>query len=740
MTQPYGATAKVWRAYEAHGWGASMLPVVSDPSKKIDENSKMKQLGKTPSVLTPSGTVVGLSKWTTLTPTQKQRELWASQNYGICIRCGTVVAFDCDVNDAALAQELFSLFSVMFGAAPVRRRAGSSRWLAVLRIDIPVSKSRAVFPTGDAFEVLGLGQQFVAEGTHPSGSRYTWSPELGELDAVPETTPDAVNGFLAYLSEKYNAEVAQGRMTAPRVVGETIYEPDPIADFLRATGRVIDEKDGVLHIRCPWEHEHSTESSVSATSYFSRGALGKSEPGFKCMHAHCANKTYDDLLVWAHSEGFVAPTASDFPQLPALEEDEAEIARLKAIIEGARDPKTLIVKACLPTVMAALRMKDYCRVELAYDTFTGGVVYRDVAEAGKPLRGDGGSYVEWRVFGDAEGVLMRARLEHEFQFAPVGRELMRDAINGLALGGICTVDTMQDYLNMHLPAWDGVPRVETFFEKYCGAEPSLFSSELGRYLFAALYGRAWSSGGVKADITPILVGRQGTFKSTLISALALKPDTFGELDFSKKDDDLKRLIRGRCVIELPEMNGFSKRDADSIKFFLSLKEDSWIPKYMENFVTSPRRCVFLASTNNTEVLSDPTGSRRFAPIETGEIRIDEVRVLVPQLWAEGKAIFEKEGIPHRKLESLAAARASRFEASDPWAEAIADWLSEQESLPENERTPITPKSVMLLALGLPVSRVKPSDTRRVGALLRSLGLSPRYDKGKDGRTVRVWKR
>lgn len=734
----FGAPRETWVAYAKNGWKQSMLPVVSDPSAKIDPSSSLKALGKSPSVLTPSKTVVGVLDWTSLNITSAMLTAWSTRDYGICIRCGDVIAFDCDVDDPKLAADIYDEFSLVFGDnVPVRRRPGVARWLATVKITEPIPKSRVLFPGGGMLEILGSGQQFVAEGTHPSGHRYAWSAPL-VLDLLPTVSPEQVYDFAEGIAKRYNAEFERGRKS-DRPTGETLNLDDPLADWLRANGYVQEESGGVLHMTCPWESSHTSQSAASATSYFVAGLNGRSTPGFKCMHAHCLHRSYDDLLKWAHGKGYQAPTSSMFPELPVPQEDEEDKA-LFAIIRRYTDPKTERVDATLPSVMAALQLRSYTGVCLAYDSFTGAVVYKDVvSDRARPLRGDKGFYTEWRVFGDSEAVLMRSRLEAEYGFKSISKELMRDAVNGVALGGLTVVDTMQEFIGKRLPEWDGVPRVERFFTDICGAEDSEYARELGRYVFAALFGRAFTTTGIKADITPILIGKQGTYKSTLVAAFALKPGTSREVPFLARDDDMKRMMRGASVVEIPELSGMGKRDVDEVKFFLSLIEDSWIPKYQEATITVPRRCVFFATTNNTEVLVDPTGSRRFAPIETGVINIDEAREIMPQLWAEGHAIFVKEGIPHKRLEELARLRAHNFEVHDPWVDAILEWIEKEGERPAADRTPITSANLLTCAIGMASSRVTRRDVSRVSGIMRAQGFVRSVAKI-NGRGVRIWKK
>lgn len=738
----YGASKQVWEAYRANGWLPMMLPVVSDPAAKIDPSSKMKQLGKTPSVLTSFGTVVGVRNWTSLTIGTRQFDLWANKDYGICLRCGDVIAFDCDVEDKELSDQILSLFQIMFGEGSLRRREGSNRWLAVLRVDIPMSKVIVKFSRGNALEILGSGQQFVAEGTHPSGARYVWQPEAPAYDKLPVVAFEDVQSFVNIVAEEHHGTVTGGKKSAGRVKNTDGPLPDPLADWLRASGLVLSESDGVLDIVCPWRDEHTSDTGDTATRYYSRGAGGHKTPGFKCMHAHCASRTYDDFLSWAYSQGYEDPgIAEGFPVVdaePTSEEKQRE-EKLWRILESAVNEKTGLVEANLSTVMAALQLAHYGRIHLAYDTFTGGTVYKDLQGEGLPLRGDKAAYTEWTPFGDPEMVLMRERLQREFNFKPVGADLMRDAVIGVSNGGLTVVDTMVEFLHKKLPAWDGVPRVDKFLARYCGCRDDEYAEALSHYIFAALAGRALSPEGIKADIVPIFIGKQGTYKSTLIASLALKPGTSRELSFNKTEDDIKRFIRGASVVEIPELSGMSRKDAADVKFFISLTEDSWIPKYWETMKTVKRRCVFFASTNEHQILNDPTGSRRFAPIETGAIDIDSIKPLLPQLWAEGCEIFRNEGIYHRRVEVLAAARASNFELRDPWSEELSVYVNDWYSLPEDQRPPLTTRTLLECALGVPAGKAKVTDSRRVGNLMRSLGFWLKCTKS-GGKTIRLWEK
>ena len=55
-------------------------------------------------------------------------------------------------------------------------------------------------------EILGLGQQWLMEGEHPSGTHYSWVDGIRPVDMgwenIPQVTLDQVNAFRAKLRER----------------------------------------------------------------------------------------------------------------------------------------------------------------------------------------------------------------------------------------------------------------------------------------------------------------------------------------------------------------------------------------------------------------------------------------------------------------------------------------------------------------------------------------------------------
>src|SRR5699024_10899895 len=84
---------------------------------------------------------------------------------------------------------------------------------------------------------------------------------------------------------------------------------------------------------------------------------------------------------------------------------------------------------------------------------------------------------------------------------------------------------------------------------------------------------------------------------------------------SFQGDEAYIKISTSWIIELSELTALKKGDSESIKAFISVKEDVYRPKYGKHPIKSPRKCVFFGTTNNIEFLKDDSGNRRWLPIE-----------------------------------------------------------------------------------------------------------------------------
>lgn len=189
--------------------------------------------------------------------------------------------------------------------------------------------------------------------------------------------------------------------------------------------------------------------------------------------------------------------------------------------------------------------------------------------------------------------------------------------------------------------WDRVPRVETLFIDFLGADDNAYHREAARKFMVAAIARAFEPGH-KFDFVPIFEGMQGKRKSTFIRVLAL--DWFEELkgDFG----DEKRLVEqmmGAWILELPELSVLRRSDIEEVKAFVSASHSTVRLSYGRLPKVFLRQCVFMGTTNQDSYLVDDTGNRRWWPVrcEVEEIDTDRLKKVVHQLWAEALHLYRQ---------------------------------------------------------------------------------------------------
>lgn len=713
----YGATPGEWASAAASPLMPWVVPIVSNPNVPSSAASKAMKAGrgKVPSEKNTKGEAIGLRNWTNRSG-NADLDAWSGDpDYGFGVRLGRggLVAVDCDCDDKDISDALREMLFSSVKAAPPLRRRGTNRWACVMRFRGRecVQKRRYVLPVG-ILEILGDGQQLACAGTHPSGARYEW--EGGEVGDVCDINLADFDAFCDAVEAIYGGASPM----KPRVVGETFAAHDRLADWLRETGRVKAEgREGELYIECPWSETHSDKGNETSTCYFPIGSNGYERGGFKCMHAHCENHGMDAFLKACKCAGYAETDACDYPDMSgeANEEQRTDAKTTVQALQAFVNEKTGEIKPCMQSLEIALTDPAFCGYEFGFDTFA----------AGEMSRTPGG---EWTPYQDALATEMRLTLERLGFRTPKKQDVI-DMIKAIAARN--TFDSMADYLAANIPPWDGANRVSTFFHDYCGAENSEWTISVSLYLFTALWARASSPKGCKADIAPVLIGRQGTGKSSLTRILALNEDWCSDVDFTEKDADIARELRQKIVMEIPELGGMSKREQNGVKAFMTRKKDSWVPKFVEAARIATRRCVFIVTTNDKDFLTDSTGNRRWAPVEVGNIDRDAVKRDILQLWAEAREIYTSYGVMYEHVEMLQEAENAKYMAIDPWQETISEWI---ESNPDE---PLTTKNIVEKALRLNYVYMKKRDANAVANVMRALGYENTVTRV-EGKLARVW--
>lgn len=192
--------------------------------------------------------------------------------------------------------------------------------------------------------------------------------------------------------------------------------------------------------------------------------------------------------------------------------------------------------------------------------------------------------------------------------------------------------------------WDEEPRIDNLLIDYFGADDNIYSREAIRKMLVGAVARIFEPG-KKFDLVLTLVGDQGTGKSTFIKKLG--KEWFSDTFMTVQGKEALEQIQGAWLIEMAELSGLRKAEVEAIKHFISKQEDTFRPAYARSAETYYRQCVFFGTTNNKDFLRDPSGNRRFMPIDIHPSRVQKSvfneldSYEVDQIWAEAYKLYKK---------------------------------------------------------------------------------------------------
>lgn len=353
------------------------------------------------------------------------------------------------------------------------------------------------------------------------------------------------------------------------------------------------------------------------------------------------------------TEGFVAEGA-------AANDDSEWRSRLKVDTQG----KPIKCMANLQLVLENdPRLKDKLRLNL----FSGRI---DITGE-MPWKRPGAS----KIFNDDDAAQLRIWLEP--LLGKVTKNDLMDAVS--ACSGDQAYHPVRDYLSTL--SWDGVPRLDTLFIDYLGAADSPYTRAVTRKAFTAAVARVMRPG-VKYDTMLVLVGSQGRYKSTILAKMG--GEWFSDSLRTFGDKDAMETIQGTWLNEVAEMQAMTKADVDAVKAFLTKTNDYYRAAYGRYTADRPRQCVFFGTTNSKECLVDPTGGRRWWPVDIDVINrkknvFDDIDGERDQLWAEAVNRWRTGEALHLapELEAQAKVIQEDHRQRHPWEGLIADFLAQR---------------------------------------------------------------
>lgn len=301
---------------------------------------------------------------------------------------------------------------------------------------------------------------------------------------------------------------------------------------------------------------------------------------------------------------------------------------------------------------------------------------------------------EWIGFQAVEPRVQKS-LTLEVQLAGINVSI-KDVRNFLESNFIKNYNPVEEFLFTCYDNWDGKdhiralartvptnnPHWEDWFYTWFLAMVEQWHNRTGRQ-----YGNS---------VAPLLISKQGYNKSTFCRRLIPPQLQWGYTDnliLSEKRQVLQAM--SQCLlINLDEFNQISaKVQQGFLKNLIQLPNVKYKPPYGSHVQEFPRTASFIATSNMDDILTDPSGNRRFIGIElTGPIDVS-VRPNYQQLFAQAeKAIWNGEKTYFdTEQTALIMENNRRYQQIDPVMQCFCESFTPTED--ENEGTFMTAAAI-----------------------------------------------
>lgn len=164
-----------------------------------------------------------------------------------------------------------------------------------------------------------------------------------------------------------------------------------------------------------------------------------------------------------------------------------------------------------------------------------------------------------------------------------------------------------------LPAWDGVPRLDTLLTRCLLCDNTPYVRAVSRKTFVAAVARVLEPG-CKFDYMLTIIGPQGAGKSLLIDIMG--GDWYSDTIVAVSGKDAYDGLEGVWIQEIGELSSFKKAEVEQVKAYITKRSDRYRKAYAHNADEYPRQNIFIGTSNDSLPLRDDTGNRRFWVVES----------------------------------------------------------------------------------------------------------------------------
>ena len=280
---------------------------------------------------------------------------------------------------------------------------------------------------------------------------------------------------------------------------------------------------------------------------------------------------------------------------------------------------------------------------------------------------------------------VQKRMTLEVQLADI-RVSIKDVRNFLESDYIKNYNPIEEYLFQCYDKWDGKDHIRALARTVPTANPHWADWFYTWFLGMVDQWRGYSHRQYGNSVAPLLISKQGYNKSTFCRRLLPPELQWGYSDnliLSEKRQVYQAMAQF-MVINLDEFNQISPQVQQGfLKNLIQLPTLKYKPPYGSHVMEFPRLASFIATSNITDILSDPSGNRRFIGVElTGPIDVS-VRPNYQQLFAQAltalhngeKSYFDAEQV------KLIMKNNCQFEVAEP----IDQYFQLYFDLVENEK-------------------------------------------------------
>ena len=280
---------------------------------------------------------------------------------------------------------------------------------------------------------------------------------------------------------------------------------------------------------------------------------------------------------------------------------------------------------------------------------------------------------------------VQKRMTLEVQLADI-RVSIKDVRNFLESDYIKNYNPIEEYLFQCYDKWDGKDHIRALARTVPTANPHWADWFYTWFLGMVDQWCGYSHRQYGNSVAPLLISKQGYNKSTFCRRLLPPELQWGYSDnliLSEKRQVYQAMAQF-MVINLDEFNQISPQVQQGfLKNLIQLPTLKYKPPYGSHVMEFPRLASFIATSNMKDILTDPSGNRRFIGVElTGPIDVS-VRPNYQQLFAQAltalhnseKSYFDAEQV------KLIMKNNCQFEVAEP----IDQYFQLYFDLVENEK-------------------------------------------------------